>query len=173
MTQQQAPAGDQRVTKQGILEQHRDEVIASLANNEPWSVIIPRYGVSKQSFARFVKKHQQEIDALKAEASQRIKDIALREKEARLRNYDRMIRRIDALIEERGGLEAVDVKWVGTGKVGREVEVRKFDAALVAEWRQLHDQIARELGDIPRSPEAPGVTVAVQVNLAWDDGEPA
>lgn len=164
---------NQRLTRQGILEAHRDEVIAAIANNVPWSVIMPRYGVAKPSFAAFVKRHRDEIEALKAKARGRVEDVALKDKEARIRNYDGMIARIEQLIEQRGGLEAVDYKGLGQGENFEIRVVRRFDTGLVSEWRNLHRAIADELGDIPRPSD---VTVNIdqrQIVLRWDDGSPA
>lgn len=146
------PRATRVLPKRGILEANKDDIFASLAKLEPWAVIIERYAVAKPSFRAFVKRHRAEIDALKARTSELVQDVARRDKAVRIRGYDGMINRIEALIEERGGLEAVDYKGLGQGENYKIREVRRFDAPMVQQWLNLHRQIADELGDIPRAP---------------------
>ena len=136
--------------------------------------IARRVGVHRSAVGYFRKRHAAELAPLIAGVNQQIRDVAIRDKEERIRRYWAMIQQIDALVEQRGGLEAVDAKWVGTARSGREVEVRRFDAALVGKWHELHREVAEELAQIPRQSDSNvTVNVAVAVQLAWSDGSDA
>lgn len=39
-----------------------------------------------------------------------------------------------------------DVKWIGSGELGREVDIERFNAALVDQYRGTLDDLARETG---------------------------
>jgi len=110
-----------------------------------------KISVGHQAVAAFVKRHQQEIDALNARAVAASEEASIASKTERLRRLEDLYRDMDAIRTGRG-LIATETRMIGGADWGREVEVGRFDAALVREMRGALDDAAAEVGDRQRGP---------------------
>lgn len=110
--------------------------------------------VSPQAIRGFRARHRAEIAALQRQVVERVEDVTVRAKEERIRRLAAMLERVEEIVATRG-LMARDVKWIGGFEDGREVQVERFDAALVAQFRALLRDVAEELGEIPK----PGINI--------------
>ena len=104
-----------------------------------------------QGVAAFRKRHLPDIDALTSRVVAAVEDLTIRDKAERIRRLSGLYDGMQAIVDTRG-LLATDVKFVGGPEYGREVEVERFDAALVKELRGVLSDVADELGDRPKTP---------------------
>ena len=153
-----------RLTKRRTsLEKHQAEVIALLLTGWSSVKVAEHYAVTKQAVCQFMRRHQDKLSELTEQAAAAVLSVAIRDKAERIRRYAQYLDGIEELVQSRGGYEATDVKWVGGVETGREVEVRRFDAALVSEMRACLRGVAEELGDIPQMGSASIVAENIQI----------
>jgi hypothetical protein len=145
------------LTKQGILEANRDDVIAALAGGDSWSVVQARYEVARPSLAAFVKRHRDEIDALNTAASEQTRDVVLTQKAERIRRLAWLADGIEAELKERGFM------WLEPH--GAERSVERMPVGAIKELRSVYRDIADELGDIPRPDVRMGDNYSFTLNI--------
>lgn len=108
-----------------------------------------RVKVSRQAVQGFRRRHRAEIELLLAAAAEAVQTVTIADKSERIRQRDEMAGLIRAKILERG-IEATELKMIGTGRNAYEVEVRRIDGPAVKAWNELLHAVAEELGELPR-----------------------
>lgn len=107
--------------------------------------------VTHQALTAFKRRHAAEIDAAQRKVAEAVLNVTIRDKAERIHRLSGLYDKMTEIVETRG-LLATDVKYVGSAEYGREVEVQRFDAALVRELRGVLSDVADELGDRPKTP---------------------
>ena len=110
---------------------------------------LPIPGVSRQAIHLWRKRHREEFEAARLEAAARTTEVAVTQKVERVRRLAGLYDEMQEIVSNRG-LMASEAKWIGDGKVGREIEVQRFDGGLVKEMRGTLRDVAEELGQVPR-----------------------
>lgn len=110
-----------------------------------------RLAVSPQAVAKFRKRHESDLVRVVEAVREEIQDLAIAEKAERIRRLDWIWRLLGEIVEERQqrgqlGGKAVERRWIG-GEWGREIEIERTDAALIAQLRGVLDDVAAEQGE--------------------------
>lgn len=140
----------------------RATVLGLLVDGSSHGDIASQVGVTPQAIDRFAKKHVAEIEALRGKIAAAVEDVTIRDKAERIRRLAGLYDGMQAIIDSRG-LMVAEVKFVGGPLVGREVEVERFDAALVREMRGVLSDVAEEVGDIAEPKPPTSVPYLVQI----------
>jgi hypothetical protein len=122
---------------------------------------------SHQSISQWLTRHKAELDAARAIVSSAVVNAAVQDgiaaKVTRIRELNGWYTATKDIADTRG-LIATETKVIGSGDSAREVQVERYDAAMVAQARGLLRDAAEEVGDIVR-PTA-GINVErMQVNV--------
>ena len=115
----------------------------------------PPFSISKQQVSYYRKTRQKIIKAIQKVGEFKSLQEGLSQKEVRVEK----LQQLAALIEQDllgGFLWLEDVKSVGGGKHGREVEFEKFNKAEVDAYINILDDIAKEMGDRSQKHEHTG-----------------
>lgn len=129
------------------------------------AVSTKRETVTQQAVTAWKARHQDLLGAARAKVAEAAEEhlngaveLWITDKHQRMALRQRLIEGAAALIQARGGLpsgkglEAVDHKVIGEGKKAREVEVRRYDSALLRDIDRLLTSTAEELGHLPKPP---------------------
>mgnify|MGYP001575296611 CR=1 FL=1 len=131
----------------------RERVIAWVLEGKSAAYIgalaAPGEPVSAQAVSQWRKRNADVIEEARARAEGLVLDVAIRDKVERVRRLAGLYDGMQDIVTTRG-LMASEPKWIGSDKVGREVELQRFDAALVKEMRGTLRDVAEELGQVPR-----------------------
>lgn len=134
---------------------------------------------------RFVDRHAEELAVEQAKVDRAVVDVALRDKERRIREADADYWRLQDVIDARAGDTRYDepgystgtmvhqVKSIGSGPFAHEVDEYKVDTAVIDARRALRREVAEELGQIERPPTISITNDNRKYVLQWDDGTPA
>ena len=110
-----------------------------------------RISVTPQAVQGYIRRHRAEIDALVGRVVEAVEEVTIKDKSERIRRLAGLYDRMDEIVTTRG-LLAREPKVIGSGRDAYEVEVERFDAALVRELRGVLGDVADELGDRPKTP---------------------
>jgi len=99
--------------------------------------------VSPQAVQGFIKRHRAEIDAQGERLRQSVEDASISSKRARLADLQFLRDKTMAVIEERDGLLAEEIKIAANGDT---VSVMRYDAGMVAQFRGVLADAAEEMG---------------------------
>ena len=122
-----------------------------------------RIVVTRQAITAFRKRHADELGAATAQLQERVVDLVLQVKEARLRDAEADYNRLGAVLVARAGDKRYkepgydtgtmvhSFKMVGQGENAVLVDECKVDIAVLAERRNIRHEIAEELGQLPKS----------------------
>lgn len=173
-----------RTKRRAVLERNRDKIIPMVVDGAKDADIARQFKAAKSSVHDFMRRHADEIEALRAELRRRVDDVLLRDKERRIREADGDYWRTDVVVQARAadtrynepgyasGTMVHSLKQLGGGENATIVDEYKVDTALLAERRALRREVAEQLGELPK----PTLNV-IQDNrsyvLNWDDGTPA
>lgn len=139
-----------------LLDGKRPSEIAELVST-------PKQRISRQAVHGFIKRHEAEIAPLIKRLEREIEDYALAQKVRRIAGADSDYQRLGQVIEARAGderwqnepgystgLMVHQTKMIGTGKDAEVVDEFKVDTAVIAERRALRNEVATELGQLPK-----------------------
>lgn len=177
----QARATKRRTT----LEKNATAVIAELVDGKTQYEVAKHFSVHYSSVMRFVDRHAQEIEELRARIAKEAEEYTIAAKVNRIAALDDRWQRMKRLIDARAqddrysnepgyetGLMFHQLKAVGRGDDFQLVDLYVTDAGLLAEMRATERAAADELGQMPKGEEQ-GTTVAVQVVLNWGNDDNA
>jgi len=115
--------------------------------------------LSRQAVTSFRKRHAGELASAVQAVEQAIVNVAIKDKEERIRKLARIYERCEEFVEQ-NGVMVTEVEYRNDGET--TIETRRFQTGLVREMRGILKDVAEELGQIPRADTA-AVAVAVQV----------
>lgn len=142
MTQEVA----RRLHPRNQLTNRADEVVAAFVAGETYSQMAARFGSSIQALTKFRHKHQAQIDALKVELAERVKDVVLTTQEGRIRELAWWYGQIREEAVE-NGIIVVEERVEGRGEEAVTYKTRDFRGQMVKEARGVIADIAAELGE--------------------------
>jgi hypothetical protein len=105
------------------------------------------------------------IDIEKTKIANEILHSGLADPLARVKNLKRMAELLAEEIARPGRLYLRDIKQVGTGKYAHEVEVIRFNGALVEQYRGLLEDIAKETGGRQKQGSDDDHPISISVSL--------
>ena len=158
-----------------VLEGKSDAEIAE-------ALATPKRKLTRQAITAFRHRHEAELTPIVAEVERQVTDFAIAQKVNRIAAKELRWSLLEEVRRHRAagghgmetGLVVRQYKALGSGKNMQIVEEYKIDPELLAALDRVEHGAAEELAQLPK-PEGTGiqVNVGVQVNLRWDDGEPA
>lgn len=143
-----------RATKRRTsLEKHKDEVVALLLTGWTQEQVATKYKVNPSSVHRFIDRHADRLEDLRAEVAKQTTDYAIADKVNRIAElqhwYDLTRQEADEF-----GITVVERVFTmeGKGDDAKEVvtETRDYRASLVKEARGILHQVAEELAQLPK-----------------------
>lgn len=134
--------------KQNTLERPKAKAktIALVLEGKSDSEVAAVMNVSRQAITKFRHRHAADIAPVVAAVQQAIIDVALKDKEARIRELAWLYGLSRNEVEEHG-IAVTEVRYEGRGESSTEVQTRDYRAPLVKEMRGLLSDIADEMGE--------------------------
>ncbi|HLF77256.1 MAG TPA: hypothetical protein VJB57_07150 [Dehalococcoidia bacterium] len=154
------------------LEAKAAEVITALSGGLRQVDVANQFGVSREAVSQFVKRHRDEVSLARTAVVERLQDLDLTQKEARIRERAWLYGLIKDEAESYG-ITTVETTTERDGDTETVIVTRDFRGSMVKEARGLLMDIATELGQLPR----PDVHIGdknvfiLEVNTPHDPGD--
>jgi ParB-like chromosome segregation protein Spo0J len=135
-----------KVGRRNVLEYHAPEVVAILATGEQPAEVARIYGVERSSVSRFLERHADDVNSMRAEVIKQVEDYAIAQKVHRIATLQRLADDVTAYLDDRGLIERSTM----TTKDGTTIERERFAREISAELRAILKDAADEMGQLPQ-----------------------
>lgn len=126
---------------------------------------------AKFAWAERATEYDADYEAIKTAERQAEMNYGAAQDYERVRRLKRLADMLEAQIYERsedGVLHNIwvpDVKQIGSGKFAERVDIERFNAALISEYRSTLDDLAKEVGDRKQKTEVNSTMQTTQTNV--------
>lgn len=150
----------------GDIQNNRDNLVASSSTHTlyTWS-----YRFSWEGRAAI---YDSQTDSRKDEVAEEILNAGLATSHERVNRLKVLAEHLEAELYEEQKLWLPDVKQIGTGKMARQVDLKRFNSQLVEQYRKVLDDLASETGGRIHKHDVTSNDEAIQVvglGISLDD----